>query len=505
MQVYDNRRAIDYLLAREEVDGQRLGITGASGGGNQTMYAGALDERFGAVVPVCSVGNYQSYLKAACCVCEVLPGALQFTEEGEVLGLVAPRALMVINASRDAYQFSPGQADKSIERARTIFDFLMTGDKLKHVVFESGHDYSRPMREAMYGWMSRWLKGEGDGKPIKEPEIALEMPEDLACFHDPDERPKTFLFPPSFAGQEARTLIAKVDKLLPRHLEEWNSTAVEKRKQLAAVLGEFPKLPKVQAKIDPAVTKEGVARTTMRLAGEGGIPLPLVLLTKAGPMPNQPLCVVLHLDGKAAAERHALSRELVKRGWQVAMPDLRATGETKQAGDAVRTAPDHNTAEYGVWLGRPLLGQWVFDIQCIVEYLLAQGGLDPKRVAVVGLEQAGLVALAAGAILPERITHVATVKSAVSLVTDKAYEDGTRMGLLAHNLFQVGDVPHLAALIAPRRMLLVDAVKDKGNRLSDAQFRTAMSFPLAVYKACQATDRITLMSDLPPDEVAAKL
>src|SRR5580704_582057 len=50
MQVYDNRRAVDYLLSRPEVNG-KLGVTGASGGGNQSMYAGALDERFNAVVP----------------------------------------------------------------------------------------------------------------------------------------------------------------------------------------------------------------------------------------------------------------------------------------------------------------------------------------------------------------------------------------------------------------------------------------------------------------------
>src|SRR4029079_18822412 len=104
LQVYDNRRAVDYLLTRAEVDGKKLGITGASGGGNQSMYAGALDERIRCVVPVCSVGTYQSYLKAACCVCEVLPGALTFAEEGDVLALVAPRALLVASASRDAFQ-----------------------------------------------------------------------------------------------------------------------------------------------------------------------------------------------------------------------------------------------------------------------------------------------------------------------------------------------------------------------------------------------------------------
>ena len=93
------------------------------------MYAGALDERFKAVVPVCSVGNYQAYLQAACCVCEVLPGALRFTEEGDVLGLVAPRALMVINATKDAFQFSVGEAKKSLERARAIFKLYDAADK----------------------------------------------------------------------------------------------------------------------------------------------------------------------------------------------------------------------------------------------------------------------------------------------------------------------------------------------------------------------------------------
>src|SRR5207245_300928 len=106
MQVYDNRRAVDYLLTRPEVDGSRLGITGASGGGNQSMYAGALDERFAAVVPVCSVGTFQAYLRAGCCVCEVLPGALRFEEEGDVLALVAPRPRLVISAAQAAFQFS---------------------------------------------------------------------------------------------------------------------------------------------------------------------------------------------------------------------------------------------------------------------------------------------------------------------------------------------------------------------------------------------------------------
>src|SRR5437660_1619663 len=152
MQVYDNRRAVDYLRSRPEVDGDKLGITGASGGGNQSMYAGALDERFRAVAPVCSVGTYQAYLHAACCVCEVLPGALRFAEEGDVLALVAPRALLVVSATQDAFQFSVGEAKKSVARARSVFDLYGTGERLAHALFESPHAYNQAMREAMYGW-----------------------------------------------------------------------------------------------------------------------------------------------------------------------------------------------------------------------------------------------------------------------------------------------------------------------------------------------------------------
>src|SRR5579859_4036451 len=130
MQVYDNRRAVDYLCSRPEVDARRIGITGASGGGNQSMYAGSLDERLAAVVPVCSVGTYQAYMRAACCVCELLAGALYFTEEGDVLGLVAPRALMVINATRDAYQFSVEQARISLQRAQSIYELHKTAEKV---------------------------------------------------------------------------------------------------------------------------------------------------------------------------------------------------------------------------------------------------------------------------------------------------------------------------------------------------------------------------------------
>ena len=51
--VWDGIRAVDYLLTRPDVDGSRLAITGTSGGGFQSTWIGALDQRIGAILPSC--------------------------------------------------------------------------------------------------------------------------------------------------------------------------------------------------------------------------------------------------------------------------------------------------------------------------------------------------------------------------------------------------------------------------------------------------------------------
>jgi dienelactone hydrolase len=506
LQVYDNRRAMDYLVTRKEVDPNRIGITGASGGGNQTMYAGALDERLACVVPVCSVGRYQAYLRAACCVCEVLPGALTFTEEGDVLSLVAPRALMVINASRDAYQFSPGEAAQSLERAQRIYELYRVPERVRHVVIDSGHDYNKPMREAMYGWMCRWLKNEGDGSPIPEPQIEVDPPEALACFPDLAKRPSIWLTPSRLAEKLGQEQAARADQMVPRHAEEWESTTTEWRVRLERVLGGRPTLPRVSSRVDGPPNADDPVTVPLRLTGEDGLPIPLLTLCRRQLAGRQPGCIVLHLDGKSAALRHPVSSALATAGWRVALPDLRATGVLKPANDAIADAPDHNSAEHGVWIGRPLIGQWVTDVHAVAEWLVLQNPQSPSPLAVVGIGAAGLVALIAAALLPDRFQSAAVLHMPVSLITSKPYPKDTRMGLLAPGLLTVGDVPHLAALMAPRRLLVVGGTTwQNPDYVGENALKKAFQFTHAVYQAHQKSDRLTITYSLPWNELAARL
>lgn len=488
MQVYDNMRAVDYLQTRKEVNG-KFGITGASGGGNQSMNAGAFDERFAAVVPVCSVGTYQVYLRAACCVCEVLPNALTFTEEGDILGLVAPRALMVTSATKDAIQFSPGEAVKSLERAKAIFELQGVGSKVKHVIVESGHDYNRPMREAMYGWMTLHLKGEGEGTPIAEPAHTLEKWADLGCYPNSADRPKGFLTPPLFAAQVGRELVAKANKLAPTHPEMWEATANMLRTDVKKALGGIEVVKASELATGDHIQKDGVPAWTETMRGEGGMPLTVQWygLGKTG------TAILLHLGGSEEASKHPAVAGLLGQGYRVAIPDLRGVGKTKPKVDAIGGAPDHNSAEHGMWIGRPLLGQWITDTITIahtIPQVMRQARL------LVGIGPAATIALGSAVFAPERFDAIVAMQPMASYITEGPYAAGTPMGLLAFGVLQSVDVPHLAALAAPKRLSIVGGNNSQGKPLNEKELQEAFTFTTNVYKTVKQAERLTITTTM---------
>lgn len=480
LQVYENMRAVDYLQSRPEVIAAKIGITGASGGGNQTMYAGAFDERFGAVVPVCSVGNYQAYLGAACCMCEVVPGALRFTEESGVLGLTAPRGLMVVNATKDAPQFSVSEAQKSIAGAAPVYALLEQPAQLKHAIFESAHDYNKAMREAMYGWMTKQLKGTGDGSPLPDPAMKTEDPETIRCFPG-DARPADWLTLPQFAAAEGRRLVAALEG--PKTVEEWPQRRSELRDRLIhKVLGGFPESSDL--KLQTRETSPGATELTFQ--PEPGITLTARKET-AGKRPA--VWILLDLDGAESMRQRPFYTRLKNSGATVVTLDLRATGALARPGDKVGRAPDHNTAEWSLWIGRPLLGQWTHDVRRLIDALGS-----PARVRIAGFGPAGLVALCAGA-TDERIATVTTSDSLTSYIHDGPYE-GQRLGTIAPGILrEVGDVPHVAALIAPRPLSIAGGMTGGNQPVHGEPLREAYTETRKVYERIGAGDRLQFLGE----------
>lgn len=495
LQVYENMRAVDYLQTLPQVDGAKIGITGASGGGNQTMYAGAYDTRFKAVVPVCSVGNYQAYLGAACCLCEVVPGALTFTEEGAVLGLVAPRALMVVNATRDAPQFSVDEARRSLAFARPVFDLFRKGGSVRHAVFDSGHDYSKAMREEMYGWMALHLRGEGDGTPIPEPAFKTEDPEALRCWPG-DTRPKDYVTIPRFAAAEAKKALAA--HAVPDAQVNWTAWADQRRKTLVEkVLGGPP--PGGPVLFAPPFEGWGGFEPEPG-AGAGAAYEPTV---GAPEVPMKRLVVVVGLDGRGGGPSKLLP-PLRTAGTYLVRLEPRGTGPDAPKGDRVGRSPDHNSAEWGLWLGRPLLGQWAVDVKRLLDLIQEREGKLPPEVVVVGEGPAGLVALTAAATDP-RITKVAAVGTLASFVTDAPYQN-QRLGTFAPGILRdVGDVAHLAALASPRRVVIAGGVGPTGVPLPGGVLREAYQPARDVWAGRGAPGELVILDDADAAKAAEAL
>ncbi len=489
LQVYENMRAVDYLMTRPEVDGSKLGITGASGGGNQTMYAGAFDERFACVVPVCSVGTYRSYLGAAACVCEIVPDVTTYTEEWGLLALVAPRALMVINATKDAFQFSVGEAQQSIARAQHVFRLYGQAGKVAHTIFESGHDYGKTMREAMYGWMTLHLKGDGQGNPIPEPNLTPEDPETLRCYPG-QSRPAEFVTVPKFAAAEAARLIDERNREMPQHVEDWNNQAMRMRHVLERqVLGGFPeRVPAPAGSVFVLKVPVGEALSS-RFETEPGIETSVRVSRGQGD--GKRLTIVVDLDGIEHARESELVKSLEKAGGLLVIVEPRATGKCAVTGDKIGRAPDHNSSEWGILTGRPLLGQWISDVRMAIDPIIRQEPDASGGPTLIGLGPAGLVALGA-AIYEPRIARVAMIGTLASFRSDVPYAN-QRMGIMAPRILRdVGDVPHLASLIAPRKLVVSGGVTGGGDPLSAADLSEEFAYTRKIFRLLGVEGHLTV-------------
>ncbi|AMV39007.1 acetylxylan esterase [Planctomyces sp. SH-PL62] len=503
LQVHDNRRAVDYLVSRPEVDPTRLAITGASGGGNQTLYAGALDDRLKAVVPVCGVGTLEAYLETACCVCEVNPAGLSYATTGDLLAMVAPRALLVVSASRDAPQFSAKEAAKSLDYARPRFERLGVGDRVRHVTVDSGHDYNQPMREALYGWLDRWLRERGDGGPVPEPEARPEDPALLRCFADAESRPASVVTIPEFVHRESLARLAALPDP-PDHRQAWEAEAVTIKAGLAAeVLGGLPRSspPRPRIGFDAAG-----GCWTIAMEPEPGLSLagyfrPPDLGTVAG----TPRGVVIQtaeqgVDAEAARE---WGSSWTRSGYATCAVELRALGRLKPETPAIAGVLDHNEAEWGVWIGRPLLGQWVFDFLQWVEALAGLIAAPPASFLAIpanvplllhGRGATGTAAILASAYAP-RIDAVIAEGAPVRLVAEPPVAwTQSRMGLIAPNLLKYGDLGRLVSLIAPRRLVVVRGVGTDGATVPLQDLEASFAHARAIYGLYDANLKLVLAS-----------
>jgi len=159
MWTWDLMVLLDYVQTRSECAGQRIGCIGLSGGGLQTMWLAALDERVAcAVISGYFYGVDDSLLHlSGNCDCNYIPHMREAADMGDVAAFIEPRPLLIETARQDPLNGPRGMANVLEQYAITeqAYKLLDAPARLTHDTFDGGHVWHGAVA---FDWLDHWLK-----------------------------------------------------------------------------------------------------------------------------------------------------------------------------------------------------------------------------------------------------------------------------------------------------------------------------------------------------------
>jgi cephalosporin-C deacetylase-like acetyl esterase len=499
LMVWESIRAIDYLVSRPEVDPGRIGMTGSSGGGLNTFYTSAVDERIQVSVPVCYVNTFLLMMAAerdrnwedGVDLCNQVPGVMAYAEMADICGLIAPKPQCIIAAIHDLLFPIEGvrQVYRDIER---IYALLDTQERVRLVEIDAPHGYDQEMRQVAYGWLVRWLKNEGDGSPIPEVTYELIPPPYPA---DPQNRRRRGAGPMASPGlcfpegrgplcgpavtALTRQLAASLPpaRRLPTQVDDWAGQRTELLARIPAVLGPWPdRMGEKRNRLYNRTLFNNLIAERLVFESELAIDIPAIFLAPAQWQTHSPAVVYVDEWGKSAGLANGLIETLLAAQIAVLAIDVRGVGEV--------AASDFEATSNALMTDRPFFGQQVWDVLRAIDGLwrgnCVTGCIDNTRIGCIGRGLGGLLTLYAAA-LDERVRATVVWQAPVSyksLIIERPAFPASAYLFDALNHF---DLPDLMATVAPRPLLVANPVDGKRQSLSRQTATEFCGWPSQIY------------------------
>ncbi len=192
VETWNNIRAIDYLSTRPEVDTNRFGVTGRSGGGAYSWYLAAVDDRIQCAAPVAGITDLQNHVVDGTveghCDCMFMVNTYRW-DYPQVAAMVAPRPLLIANSDKDTI-FPLDGVQRLHAKVRKIYDLYKSGDKLGLLITEGPHKDTQDLQLPVFRWFNRQLKGEDP--VIEMAAVKMFTPQELKVFDKlPDDQINT--------------------------------------------------------------------------------------------------------------------------------------------------------------------------------------------------------------------------------------------------------------------------------------------------------------------------
>lgn len=464
-QAWDGIRALDYLLARPEVDPRHVLVTGNSGGGTITTWMCALEPRLTGAAPSCFINTFRRMFES-----EQPADSEQCPPHTLALGLDhsdfflphVPRPLKLLGQEKDP--FDARGLEQSYGHLKQLYTLLGQAENVALFIGPDGHGYYQKNREAMYGFFNRLTQGASSSD---EPKLTMEKDEVLWCTPKGQVGPLNSRTVISFTNDQARALGAKRRALSGDALRRTVAAQLNLPERDALGVPDYRILPAPPNRRYPkrwagnyaVETEPGILNLVYRLSDSA-------LVSRPPRGPKRAILYVAHQSADVELREEPFVRELLAAEPEAAFYacDVRGIGEsqpnTTNKPFLDPYGSDYFYAVYGVMFDRPYPAQRTFDLLRLADWLAANGH-EEIHLAANGW---GTIPATFAALLDERIgqvtfKHALTSYSAVAEAEDYDWPLSSFLPDVLKNF----DLPDCYRELARKRLRQIEP---KGARLA---------------------------------------
>ncbi|GAB3337560.1 alpha/beta hydrolase family protein [Larkinella ripae] len=484
--IWDGIRSVDYLLSRPEVDPSRIGIAGRSGGGTQSAYIAAMDERILAAAPECYLTTFDKQLRSKGpqdAEQNLLYGLENGIDLADYLEVRAPKPALIVSTTRDI--FSIQGARDLFQEARKAYAALGKPAHLTMAEDDAEHLSTTKNREAAYAFFQKFLNNPGSSADL---DVPLFKEEELYV------TPRGNVY----ATLKGETLFSLNQKHLRKNRANPSKAAPNLRETVRLITGYEKPATRGEVIFSGRLPRDTYAIEKYLVSGAGKYAVP-VLWLKPGQKTGKTL-LLLDDRGKAvAAQTGEWADQLARAGHEVIVPDLSGTGELStgypKEGDSVIDEIPLNLWYTGLLTHKNPVAVRAEEIEILAAFIQKNTG-PTQPLAAVARGTLGADLLHA-ALLSNAFGAVALVNPLVSyqaIMDEMNYKTAFIPSAVAGAL-PAYDLPDLAAALSARNLLVLNPVDATGREISAGQAKTA--YPMGLTNPAA---KLTLQQTVKPEQ-----
>jgi cephalosporin-C deacetylase-like acetyl esterase len=457
VELWNAIRGLDLLASRPEVDPERMGVTGISGGGSQSWYIAAADPRVKAVAPVCGASTLKAQIGKRTvdghCDC-MMPTNTYQADFQDIGALIAPRPLLIAQADRDGMNTIESIRELHSD-IKKMYDLYGETENISLVETPGGHSYHRISREKIHSFFLKHLMGkevtpEEAGDIDLSPESQLSA-EELKVYTDgAPETDRTPDIQDSFVKLAEAPEISTEDEL-DSYRDSVKDFLLEK------TFGAFPETaPPFDARMEFRASDGGkFGWNIYSFVPEEGWRLKVDFHWRTDTAEQKPLMIVLknYDEDRWGAESFISG---LNNGWNIAYFEARGIGET-----GWDPALQWHIRRASAWTGRTIASMQVYDVLRCIEYCRTLPQVDPQKISIAAKDEMTVVALYA-ALLDGNCEQL-VLKNPTATQDVASQRNGKGQAVEMLNVLRITDVNQLPALIAPTQTAFIGEVPNAYN------------------------------------------